>query len=315
MQSHEHRTGYGLRRKLLGTASVLALVGLVQLPSEARAGDNGMSDPDWHLTLDMVGQFTMNSGGRTIYGDPGLLPNPTVGINDGGDGLIAFTLSKNDWVYGLSFNYGRTSTSHASFSYSYPSYPYQYGSGDVRHNESHKIVDFTVGKDVGLGMFGMDGSSVVSVGVEWANFSADTAGNFTYGSKYYSTNYPREIHRRFNGIGPVISWNASTRIGDPGSHLSLNWGVMGSVLFGTRKTYGVNAFPARKDGGTVPRASGYLGVGWSSPDCPYAFGIGYAVQSSWGVFDGNYDLDGDEDSFRVNRLSHGAYVDLTLRLH
>lgn len=316
MQSQKISTSRGLRRKLLGTASVVALIGLVQVPSAAQAGDNSMAGSDWHLTLDVVGQYTLNSGGRTIYGDPNFLSNPTVGLSDGGDGYLAFNLTKGDWVYGLSFNYGRTTNSHAGFSYSYPYYPYFYGSGEVRHNESHKIVDFTVGKDVGLGMFGREGSSVVSLGIEWANFAADTAGTFAYGDKYYyATPYPREIHRRFNGIGPVISWNASTPIGDPGSHLSLNWGVMGSVLFGTRTTYGVNAFPPRKDGGSVPRASGYLGVGWTSPDCPYAFSVGYGIQSSWGVFDGNFDDDGDENSFRVNRLSHGPYVDLTLHLH
>ena len=318
MHSFEKSTNHSLRRKLLGTASVLALVGLVQVPTEARAGDSSMADSDWHMTLDLVGQYTLNSGGRTIYGDPGFFaaPNPTVGIANGGDGYLALNLTKGDWVYGLSFNYGRTSTSHAGFSYSYPSFPYYYGSGNVRHTESHKIIDFTVGRDVGLGMLGMDGSSVFSLGVEWGNFAADTVGDFTYGSKYYYTNFRRTIHRRFNGIGPVISWSASTGIGDPAQHLSLNWGVTGSVLFGDRTVYGVNIDDApRKSSGTVPRASGYIGIGWSSPDCPYAIGVGYAVQSSWGVFDGNFDDDGDESSFRINRLSHGPYIDLTLKLH
>jgi hypothetical protein len=313
MQSSESKLNRALRRKLLGTASALAMVGLLQVPQAARAGTSGDTDPNWSLSATIVGQATFNSGSRTNYGDPSG-SNPQVGINAGGDGVVALNLSKFGWNFGLSFNYGHTSDSHAGFGYSDATFPFFAGTGDVRHNESHKIIDFTAGQDVGLGWLGLDGMSVFSAGVEWANFGADTVGNFSYSSKYFSTSFARDIHRRFNGIGPVISWDASTRIGDPGCHLSLSWGAMASVLFGNRKAYGLD-FDSRSHSATVPRVSAYLGVGWHPDDSPYTLSVGYALQSTWGVLDGNFDLDGDEESSSVNRLSHGPYAAVTVRFH
>jgi len=320
MHSQTNQADHGLRRKLLGTASALALIGLCQFPGAARAGDGG--DSDFKLTLDIAGQFAMNSGGRTVYGDP-FEPPPDIGVKNGGEGLVALNLEHDDWIYGLSFNFGRTGTSHAGFSYYTGNlYTHYSGSGQVRHNESHKVLDFTIGRDVGLGMLVMEGSSVVSVGIEWANFSATTIGDFAYASKYdggyYNTNFTRVLRRRFNGIGPVISWNASTPLGDPGSHLSLNWGAMASVLFGPRKFSGNDGafvLTPRSKSATVPRASGYVGVGWHPDDSPFAISAGYAVSATWGVFDGNFDDDGDEIRNSVNRFSHGPYVDLTIQVH
>ena len=38
---------------------------------------------------------------------------------------------------------------------------YIYYSGFISHKESHAMIDFTVGQDVGLGMFGQQGSSIL----------------------------------------------------------------------------------------------------------------------------------------------------------
>jgi hypothetical protein len=178
------------------------------------------------------------------------------------------------------------------------------------------MLDFTVGQDVGLGMLGMDGTSVVSLGVRWANFKAETVGNFSYGNKYYTTHFSREIHRSFNGIGPVISWAASTPVGDADDHLSVDWGVSAAVLFGARKTWANNLFDfsPRSKNASVPQAGGYLGLGWHPDDSRFSFHAGYAIQASWGVYDGNFDNDGDEVTNSVNRLTHGPYLDVTMQL-
>jgi len=158
---------------------------------------------------------------------------------------------------------------------------------------------------------------VLSVGLEWANFSANTAGDFTYAGYYYNSSFSGIIRRRFNGIGPVISWNASTPIGDPGCHLSLNWGAMGSVLFGPRKIdvfENGTSIDRRSKNATVPRLSAYFGVGWHPEGSIYALSAGYAISSTWGVFDGNFDDDGDELPNNVDRVIHGPYIDLTIQI-
>jgi len=314
MTSQKNSTEVQLRRKLLGTASALAALSAFQVPTQALAADS--SDSDWHLTLDIGGQYAFNTGGKTQYADPNPII-PKVGVANGGNGQIALNLETDGWVFGLKFNFGRTGDSHARFSYATGTeFEYYSGSGHVRHSESHKMLDFTVGQDVGLGMFGLEGSSVVSGGVRWANFQAESAGNFTYESKYYYTNFNRELHRSFNGIGPVISWAASTPIGDPGCHLSFDWGVDAAVLFGSRKAWSnLDDFTPRSRNGTVPQASGYLGVGWHPDDSRFSFHAGYAVQASWGVFDSNFDDDSDDPRINhADRISHGPYLDVTMQL-
>jgi len=320
MTSQKNSTEVQLRRKLLGTASALAALSAFQVPTQALAAD--ASDSDWHLTLDIGGQYAFNSGGKTQYADFGS-PEPKVGVANGGNGQVALNLETDGWIFGLKFNFGRTGDAHAKALYVYDTYFSYYGKGEVRHSENHKMLDFTVGQDVGLGMFGLEGSSVVSGGVRWANFSAVTVGHFSYGSKYNSefrsnfTSFNREIHRSFNGIGPVISWAASTPIGDPGCHLSFDWGVDAAVLFGSRKAWEnlTGDFSARSRNGTVPQASGYLGLGWHPDDSRFSFHAGYAVQASWGVFDSNFDDDSDDPRINhADRISHGPYLDVTMQL-
>jgi len=316
MTSQKRSTEVLLRRKLLGTASALAALSAFQIPTQALAAD--ASDSDWHLTLDIGGQYAFNSGGKTQYADFGS-PEPRVGVANGGNGQIALNLETDGWIFGLKFNFGRTGDAHnkASVYYSYYGYNYYSATGRVRHNENHKMLDFTVGQDVGLGMFGMEGSSVISGGVRWANFSAETVGHFTYGNKYYYTSFNRELHRTFNGVGPVISWAASTPVGDPGDNLSVDWGVDAAVLFGSRKAWEAGPsydFSPRSKNASVPQVDGYLGLGWHPTDSRFSFHAGYAISASWGLYDSNFDFDEDETRNSVNRISHGPYLDVTMQL-
>ena len=43
-----------------------------------------------------------------------------------------------------------------------------------QENESHDVLDFQAGKDVGLGIFGARGSSLLSVGIRIAQFTSRT---------------------------------------------------------------------------------------------------------------------------------------------
>ena len=44
-----------------------------------------------------------------------------------------------------------------------------------RHDESHTILDFSIGKDVGLGFLGKNASSVFNFGVRFAQFASETS--------------------------------------------------------------------------------------------------------------------------------------------
>ena len=63
----------------------------------------------------------------------------------------------------------------------------------ARRSESHAILDFTAGKDVGLGMFGRDSTSTLSLGVRFAQFASKSAFNVSARPdlqfKYYAIPY------------------------------------------------------------------------------------------------------------------------------
>jgi len=321
-----------LRRKLLGTASAVALLALTQTPEQAHAQDSGQ-----HIWLDLTGQYDMNSGKRTVYGEP--FDNgsedhqffPLIGQKAGGDGTIGLTLQEDEWYFNLAFNYGRTGTSRAEFSSSYDTYKYRstvkigryhhYADGEARHNESHKMLDFTIGQDVGLGMFGMDGTSILSAGVRWANFDATTIGRFFYGeNKYsypggsflynvYNTEFNREVHQTFNGIGPMISWKGSTPLADPA--WSFEWGASAAILFGPHSIHGFNA-PDWSRNASVPQAGGYLGIGWHCPDWPLKLTAGYNINASWNVLPQVTDT--DERRRGLDRITQGPFLRATIQV-
>jgi hypothetical protein len=132
----------------------------------------------------------------------------------------------------------------------------------ARIDEHHFITDFQVGKDVGVGMFGGgNGSSVFGLGVRFAQFGSTS--DFALKSDpdwkrlYKNLNYPPVVNnqkavtaspyhinaaslrasRSFHGIGPSISWNASSPFaGDTkDGELLFDWGAKAALLFGRQK--------------------------------------------------------------------------------
>src|SRR5262249_32616875 len=103
------------------------------------------------------------------------------------EGMISFQPENSDLIFSAGIRYGRShskrhihqqtqvppyhitfGTSHATFT----KYPAPFGDARSDNHESHTIVDFMAGKDVGLGAFGRDGSSIVNAGVRFAQFSS-----------------------------------------------------------------------------------------------------------------------------------------------
>jgi iron complex outermembrane receptor protein len=124
------------------------------------------------------------------------------------------------------------------------------------NRETQAVLDFQVGKDVGLGMFGAHGSSRLSAGVRYAQFTfgsratiksdQDTKFHFLTLSDgdflafWENYNYHQgsiESSRSFRGIGPSISWDASAPLFDASSErqITFDWGASGAILFGRQK--------------------------------------------------------------------------------
>src|SRR6185437_13617503 len=144
----------------------------------------------------------------------------------------------------------------------------------VTHNDSHFVLDFQAGKDVGLGMFGRGGSSTFGFGVR--------AAEFTYRRhigliarphpEIYEVNLglasiPQTRHHdyfgsasdnaSFKGIGPSLSWDASAKIaGNEDQAITFDWGLNGALLFGRQKAKGshheTENYYRRKYYATVP---------------------------------------------------------------
>ena len=110
------------------------------------------------------------------------------------DAKISFEPDGSNWVFSAAIRYGRAGRnakqhqqfenagipvadppSHNPFGYGkyvtfYPSAHNKFADASDKQSETHSIMDFEVGKDVGLGMFGTGGSSVISGGVRFAQF-------------------------------------------------------------------------------------------------------------------------------------------------
>jgi outer membrane receptor protein involved in Fe transport len=114
--------------------------------------------------------------------------------------------------------------------------------------EIHTVVDFAVGKDIGIGGLAY---STIAAGVRYAEFQSETKGElrgapdwvipegFYPSQSITHTTYDIEVEadRTFSGWGPQVSWSAATALFDGGDAglLAIDWSVEGGVLFGTQE--------------------------------------------------------------------------------
>ncbi len=103
----------------------------------------------------------------------------------GGEGKISFIPKNSDWQISASIRYGRSGNDrhlhHQSplpFSYRYfgnqvfsPLGFEQFGDGQSNFKESHFVLDFQAGRDLGIGLFGDRAESMVSIGLRYAQFT------------------------------------------------------------------------------------------------------------------------------------------------
>ena len=186
----------------------------------------------------------------------------------GGDAKLTFEPAGTDWVFSASVRYGRSngdktvqqmtlypSVQIGQWYHIEPLYEDNYATTKVKYDESHAVVDFQAGKDVGLGLFGRKGTSIFSLGVRYAQFASRTTvdirnrpdlhvnywatsnGNKFPMKYYHAYHLAGQSARSFHAVGPSLSWDVSAPFaGNPEStEFTLDWGVKAAVLFGRQK--------------------------------------------------------------------------------
>jgi hypothetical protein len=286
MNTSDRRKNF--RWQLLATVSALALLGSAH--DKANAADDDRDHPT--VWIELGGQFESLNAGEEKFAPSILFATPrpapetisplSVGhpprFSIGGEGKVTFEPEGTNWVFSAAIRYGRSIASqHLRQQSPYPTQPIdqtlisrfpgsiepvfrkalQFIDTKQLNRESHAILDFQAGKDVGLGMFGSGSASVFGLGVRFAQFGSmtnvafksdpDAHPTFIYfgslkvpnGGIYHSNEASADFTRTFHGIGPSISWNASAPVvGNPANgQVMLDWGANAAFLFGRQKAF------------------------------------------------------------------------------
>lgn len=280
-------------KHLLASASALALT--LYVTSTSLAAEAADRPTVW---IELGGQMEMVQGTTSPFVAPFMALSPAPAVYNGvpfidsqkpahfgfgAEGKLSFQPEGSDWVFSAGVRYGRSNakrhTHHQSkapqitFSFTYYGNTYQYtkypssqvmADAQTAYSEQHFVVDFSAGRDVGIGMFGRSGLSVISGGVRFASFVAHSTARMTarpeIGEQYQTFNGIRFPHftyhqytmaasadRSFRGIGPSLSWASSAVLlgnGDT-SELSFDWGVNAALLFGKQKAKTAHTTEAR----------------------------------------------------------------------
>jgi outer membrane receptor protein involved in Fe transport len=194
---------------------------------------------------------------------------------DWGDGRelrLTYTLPSN-WRVGAGVRYGRTNGADTTLVFELgdtgcgsvqyycdlfpdPNGPYarllhfradNYADVVATNREEHTLVDFDIGRDVGLGL-GLE--STVRAGLRYAQLESTTrlqmwgVPNWDLPAEFALFKYADNTHyqadlfasREFEGFGPTLSWDAAKQLwGADDGHLDLEWSATAGVLFGKQK--------------------------------------------------------------------------------
>ena len=284
--SNTHGSRFELRGLLLATSSAVVLSTCLCVPNEAFAADSDRPT----VWIELGGQFEQISTSDDAFAPPFstrppvMLPitpgNPQIAPGSvqkplessfGFEGKISIEPEESDWTFSAGVIYGRSNgakhihhqTTPKSFAFGTGSYKKyvpiaatygKFSDAVASKHESHAILDFQAGKDVGLGIFGQHGQAVINVGLRFAQFHNDTqvslnSGPDPLGYKYLGTRklLPQarpftyrgklEASRSFTGLGPSASWDASTLVigNATDASFTLDWAAHAALLFGRQK--------------------------------------------------------------------------------
>ena len=262
-----------LRWKLLATVSALALLG-TSIDVAQAANDDADRPVVW---IELGGQLNRLEDGGERFVPPFVAANLRAGFASplalekpplyslSESGKISFQPEGSDWVFSASIRYGRSEDKryHDQQTDNPPvglgavgtGAKHRYAETTTGSSETHEISDFMAGKDIGLGALGTNGTSVLSGGLRFAQFQSRSSTSLysdpdyshpdmttsVAGPKYFH-NFGAVSHneKSFTGVGPAISWDASTSLNGhtPNGQLTFDWGLNAAVLFGRQKSVG-----------------------------------------------------------------------------
>jgi len=285
-----------IRFGLLATTSAIALAVCVPAPAVADDRPTVWIEGGWHLesvtgSNDIVVPlldglttkgYSSTPTGSNYYGQrSGGFPSFTdiekeLGRGGGAEGGVSFQPAGSDWIFNLSGRYGRAhshrrldqrapfdgrqgykTTYLSRYIYTPHHTNYVIQSGD--NSEAHVVLDFQVGKDVGIGLFGRGTESVFSLGARYAQMNMASKGHSyaqpdvrflghgginVLGKYYYliahyhhKSSLLLQRSSSFQGVGPSLSWSNTTGLwGNPSDgQLAVDWGANAALLFGRQK--------------------------------------------------------------------------------
>ncbi len=364
--------GGHFQRQLLTTVSALALLTMIGAQHDAKAADSEASRPT--VWIELGGQLERVNGQGQAFAPPFASAYPdSAALADGSltglqrpprfakgfEGEVTFVPRGSDWVLSASVLYGRANSNRRVHQqtpgkpiasgflkgnqYYDPAPNQAFSDVRVKDRESHVIVDFKVGKDVGLGAFGTGGESTFSAGVRFAQFATAKdvelklrpdmnqlpGGFFNSMSTFYGS---AEITRSFQAIGPSVSWEGSAAIaGRSTDGVTFDWGIAAAVLFGRQKAdvthntfashfnqqnilypvsqlYQTSPAPsARHRSVVVPNLGGFAGVSFRRASAKIS--LGYRADFFFGAMDTGI------DSRKREAMSfHGPFATISIGL-
>jgi iron complex outermembrane recepter protein len=276
----------GFRWRLLTTVSAVALLAAVYGSNESEAADQDADRPT--VWIELGGQMENISGQGEVFAPAFLAANPASPVlqpttplqaqrpakfSFGEEGKISFQPDGSDWIFSAAIRYGRSSnarhvdhqttgTHHKYYRSGIPVSPSShltaadFADTHAQRRESHAILDFTAGKDVGLGMLGRGSSSTLNFGVRFAQFTSKATFDirarpdlqFKYATfpsrhatfllSHFNTYHATgQASRSFRGLGPSLSWNGSAPLvgNSQGGEIAFDWGANAAILFGKQK--------------------------------------------------------------------------------
>jgi len=288
-----------IRCQLLATASALAFH--VCFANGAMADDQDRP-PVW---IELGGQADLLQGTSRAFTAPFMFADPTSEVYRGNalienqkparlslglEGKITLQPTGSDWIFTAGVRYGRshrnghvhnqtpgrtvafyTLSSHAVAA-TYLLSSKAFLDSTIPSKEHHLVLDFSVGRDVGIGFLGHDGSSRVNAGIRLLDLGENSTSTIyarpDVGVAYLAPKYVGPVAtfqqyavtahevRSFRGVGPSLSWNASAGLlgNQKDGELMLDWGINAALLFGRQKAKTDHSTQAQQ---LVPSAYNY----------------------------------------------------------
>jgi hypothetical protein len=357
-----------IRWKLLTGASALTLAAYFSSASMAIAEDAGRP----LVWIDLSGQLQQSNRTSDLFAPLFTQGIPASGFDDpvsferfprysvGGEGMLTFRPEDSKWLFTASISYGRTNgTRHVHQQNAIPPTTNPLFGGmliptiskfvdtHAHYKASHSVIEFQVGRDVGLGLAHDNYSSKMFFGVREVNFTSgsnvEISGHPDFRfvrtpPKYFPhvagyTYTARMTERQsFQGIGPSISWEASAAIAHPQTDavLSLDWGLNAAVLFGRQKSRGQHQTTAeyyeqppiqygyssiyntagshnRSRAVTVAAVGGFAALSFRYSDAKVTFG--YRADRYFGAMDG-----GTDSRKTYDQNFYGPYASISIGL-